>query len=195
MAKRFGRYKYAIKIFAPASGDVTYPTGSNIERYSKYLLGTLPARGGDSLIVQPARLTAKEVMINSFGHIPTEKKICKVTGRTHALIIGTGVNYGGVATFNWAADLVDGEPAGSYEPAKAIIFHQVGTQPTDLTSSYFTGMKYKAKAGQSQTIPFGEAATAIGELNVQEAIVTACRAIDTLKFNITFRPERLRRGL
>lgn len=187
MAKRFARYKFALKAV-----DGVAPETSPLGKYQKYRKGETQVNYPSNEASNPKELV--QIILAPFSVPPDTKYAAQMSKRA----------------FDKMADLVSGSPATlfhhltqgtdsttqvnpGYSPAKAII--QISGSGTTNEISQITGVTYKKETGAaSYTVAFGGQLSAGDNryfLNVVNNIKGAVKAKNS-EYTVSFSPEVFR---
>jgi hypothetical protein len=191
MAKRFKTLKKALKTLLPVNADPDTvppnpPAGTVLEYFLKrdsrnieYPTDADRSRKLNTTAVHP--FGAAYVATTPI-RVPISDKAFTAIG---TFIGGTG------AELNLVGTVPDTALTNKlFKPAKATVFIPSATQPTTKIASKITGFKYKPRAGNSKTYPFGRADTGT------KITFAACKADITAKViatnanaSVSFTPE------
>ena len=187
MAKRFGRYKFALAVT-----DGQAPVGTPLEKYKKYKAGEIKPTYTSNPASNPG--TLKQIYLSPFATAPGAKYSAQMSERA----------------FNKMADLVSLVPKTlfhhldqgatnditvnpGYSPAKATV-NISGTGSTNEISK-ITGVTYKKETGSaSYTVAFGGQLSAGDErffINVVQNIIGAVKNKNS-EYTVSFTPEQFR---
>lgn len=193
MGKRFSRLNQALEWITNSEGIIDLPETVPLYKYKQYATGARQRTEAEA-VRQPARGGFVRVGVSAFGDLGETLYNVKMTKRSNdALVSGTEA-LGGAALYNHVTDLATSVKSGAFKPATAVVNKlTIGSTGNGVTirQSFFTGFNYKAYNDASYTIPFGEAATPIGEIKAQDAIIAALSALnnDTQRYLLSFEPE------
>lgn len=195
MAKRFRSLKRALKTLMPVNAAdgaaaIAPPPGSVLEYF---------ATRGSRNIEYPSDANRSrdlmDVQLIPFGVAWVATALYRVPMSDQAFAaIGTYV--GAEADLNINNTIAPGASINKlFKPAKVTVFIPLpdGEQPTGKTLSKITGFKYKKRAGNSKTYPFGQpTANAISYKTAKSSIVDKIATTTTNKASVSFIPEDAR---
>lgn len=189
MGKRFSRLKYALRAIQDPTSDAsanTPPTNSILDNYNEFATGSRQVsypRDSDSFQGE-----TNIIGVVPFGLELSQANIVRVGIGKRALDYITAQTLTTPAGIETNQELAVLELKG-YTPAKAIVFVQAATQPTQPETSQITGIPYKKTEGVSYTVPYGQSTGTTKELAVRASIQTTVSNI--ARASVSFKSEKL----
>ena len=186
MAKRFSRYKFALK-----ANNGTTETGSALDKYKKYQTGETKPTYTRSDTSNPGGLAV--LYVCPFAAAVGAIYLTYISKRAQTNL-GT-VSDNATTVFNHITPAGGDTPIENpmFLPAKAIV-NMSGTGTTTETSK-ITGLTYKKESdSKSYTIPFGskKARVADDTLLAQIAIINTAVKAKSAESIVSFQPEKFK---
>lgn len=188
MGKRFSRLEYALRAIQDPTSDGARnepPTDSILDKYQEFQSGSAGIsypRDEDSLQGSIEKVGVRPFALPlAAGNLISVPISNRALTETQVSTVRTAAN---IETNNELAVL----DLRTYKPARAIVFIEDATQPTQKIPSKITGVPYLPTKGSSYTIPYGKDTGEEYENEIRTQITAAVAGIS--RASVQFKSEK-----